>query len=190
MGQVHLQGLKLKYLSCNFFSGYTDISNLDCIFMRACKISYLTTLAEERILQAMSVTGKNIRRLEVGSVKSSDLLCSTLPHLTSLHKLIFEQTPLAVKHLYHLSESIRNVVDIFVSFSAQDVKSMVEWSKSRDACVYCKLFKCSISANETDICNWMLQQDGICITQCEFEAKGEFQPYDEISISWSNILSK
>ncbi|KAH3723536.1 hypothetical protein DPMN_049326 [Dreissena polymorpha] len=180
---LDLQGLKLKSLSC----GGAVLSNLDCTYMRSC-IYYLTPLSERRILQSMSFTGKNITHLQLMAVQSIDLLCADLKNLTSLHTLKLWFTNHAVKLLYSLPESIRKVVYIRSDVSAQDVKSMVEWSKSRDACVRCVLLNCGIAANETDTCNWMKQQDGIDITQCEFKeySRSIFQ----ISISWSTILSK
>ncbi|KAH3749645.1 hypothetical protein DPMN_184146 [Dreissena polymorpha] len=189
--KLDLQGLKLKYLSC---SGNADISNLDCTFMRACDISYLnctfmraTRLSEDRILQSMSVTGKNIRRLELTVSTSMDLLCAALQNLTSLHTLKLHFNRLAGTQLYHLPESIRKVVYRFTKVSAQDVKSMVEWSKSRDARVCCELFKCFLIDNEMDVCHWMKQQDGIDITYFEIE---QFSYYGQIYFSWSTILSK
>ncbi|XP_052234887.1 uncharacterized protein LOC127847196 isoform X2 [Dreissena polymorpha] len=182
-GQLDLQGLKLKYLC----SGYTDISNLDCTFMRACDITFLSRLSEDHILQSMSVTGKNIRSLHLAGATSTGL-CAALANLTSLHSLTLFSTGLAVSQLSHLPESIRKVVYRRIRVSAQDVKSMVEWSKSRDACVCCELSNCYISDNETDICHWMKQQDGIYITQCKFEQ--EYGCRGKIFISWSTILSK
>ncbi|KAH3723449.1 hypothetical protein DPMN_049237 [Dreissena polymorpha] len=226
--QVDLQGLKLKSLSYN---GGTVFSNLDCTYMRSCYMSCVTPLSERRILQSMSVTGKNITHLQLECVilksidlcatllnltslhtliltlesfKSIDLLCAALPNLTSLHTLAIEyvhsiafqyadlsnlihETNLAVTLLGYLPESIRKVVYRGCYVSAQDVKSMVEWSKSRDACVRCVLLGCRIPANETDTCNWMKQQDGIDITQCEFKEYGTFI---YLSFSWSTILSK
>ncbi|KAH3723567.1 hypothetical protein DPMN_049358 [Dreissena polymorpha] len=194
---LDLQGLKLKSLSC---TGGTVLSNLDCTYMRSCSIYYQTPLTERRILQSMSFTGKNITHLHLSWFESIDLLCAALPNLTSLHMLKLLYTRLtnhAVTLLSSLPESIRKVVYRDSNVSAQDVKSMVVWSKSRDACVRCVLLDCDIPANETDICNWMKQQDGIDITQCEFK------DYDisarhlsllkdlyKISISWSTILSK
>ncbi|KAH3723459.1 uncharacterized protein LOC127853477 isoform X1 [Dreissena polymorpha] len=186
-GQLDLQGLKLKYLSC---CGYCDISNLDCTYMRSCYMFWLTPISEERILQSMSVTGKNITRLMLVEVKSIDLLWAALPNLTSLHTLILGSTELAVTQLYCLSDSLRKLVYKWVNVSAQDVKSMVEWSKSRDTCVRCELFMCYISSDETDICHLMKQQDGIDISQCEVKAKSELIHEDQIFISWSTILSK
>ncbi|KAH3713994.1 hypothetical protein DPMN_073797 [Dreissena polymorpha] len=188
-GELDLQGLKLKYLSCG---GNTAISNLDCTYMRMCEMIDLTSLSEKRILQSMSVTGKTIRHVQLWDVKSIDLLCATLPNLTSLNTLILNSTYLADTQLYFLPESIRNVVYNKATVSAQDIKSMVEWSKSRDACVCCKLYNSIMRANKTDMCNWMKQQDGINITKCDFPKR------DNISLnaiyihilSWSNILSK
>ncbi|KAH3754061.1 hypothetical protein DPMN_188720 [Dreissena polymorpha] len=182
--QLDLQGLKLKYLSC---SGNTDISNLDCTFMRACEITFLSRLSEDRILQSMSVTGKNIRRLELSFPNSMDLLCAALPNLTSLHTFILKYTPLKVTQHYQLSESIRKLVYQRIKVSTQDIKSMVEWSKSRDACVCCKLLECDIFDNAMEICHWMKQQDGIDITQCEIK---QLSSNGQISLSWSTILSK
>ncbi|KAH3749581.1 hypothetical protein DPMN_184082 [Dreissena polymorpha] len=182
-GQLDLQGVKLKYLSCRY---KTDISNLDCTFMRACEIVF-TRLSEDRILQSMSVTGKSIRSLVLAFATSTGL-CAALPNLTSLHTLNLFSTGLAVSQLSHLPESIRKVVYQCIRVSTQDIKSMVEWSKSRDACVCCELSLCFISDNETDICHWIKQQDGIYITQCKFEQ--EYGCLGKISISWSTILSK
>ncbi|KAH3723632.1 hypothetical protein DPMN_049426 [Dreissena polymorpha] len=186
-GQLDLHGLKLKCLSCR---GDSVLSNLDCTYMRSCSINYPTPLSEERILQSMSFTGKNITHLQLGYVKSIDRLCAALPNLTSLHTLILYRTNLAVTLLYYLPESIRKVVYQFIVISAQDVKSMVEWSKSRNACVRYVLLGCYIPANETDTCEWMKQQDGIDITQCEFKENALCKENYQISISWSTILSK
>ncbi|XP_052242679.1 uncharacterized protein LOC127852756 isoform X2 [Dreissena polymorpha] len=182
--QLDLQGLKLKSLSC---SRGTVLSNLDCTYMRSCSIALPTPLSERRILQSMSITGKNITRLQLMDVQSINLLCAALPKLTSLHTLIIYVTNRAVTLLGYLPESIRKVVYFSCDVSAQDVKSMVEWSKSRDACVRCELLNCVIPTNETDSCNWMKQQDGIDITQCEFKENGTFIV---LSFSWSTILSK
>ncbi|KAH3723495.1 hypothetical protein DPMN_049283 [Dreissena polymorpha] len=201
--QLDLQGLKLKSLSCsrglklNILSctGGTVLSNLDCTYMRSCCILSPTPLSEMCILQLMSITGKNITRLQLMDVKSIDLLCAALPSLTSLHTLIISETNLAVTLLYYLPESIRKVVYRASDVSAQDVKSMVEWSKSRDACVRFELLDCRLPANESDTCNWMKQQDGIDITQCEFKdydilRRSILKDRYRISISWSTILSK
>ncbi|XP_052244933.1 uncharacterized protein LOC127854041 isoform X2 [Dreissena polymorpha] len=114
--QFDLQGLKLKSLSCH---GGTVLSNLDCTYMRSCCILSPTPLSERRILQSMSITGKNITHLEL----DIDRLC---PNLPSLHTLIISKTNLAVTLLYYLPESIRKVVYRASDVSAQDVKSMVE----------------------------------------------------------------
>ncbi|KAH3723543.1 hypothetical protein DPMN_049333 [Dreissena polymorpha] len=143
--QLDLQGLKLKSLFC---ATNTVLSNLDCTYMRSCSISLPTPLSEGRILQSMSITGKNITRLHLSWFESIDLLCAALPTLTSLHTLILYGTNLAVTLLSSLPESIRKVVYRDSDVSAQDVKSMVEWSKSRYACVRCVLLDCSIAANE------------------------------------------
>ncbi|KAH3723739.1 hypothetical protein DPMN_049533 [Dreissena polymorpha] len=181
--QFDLQGLKLKSLSCK---GGTVLSNLDCTYMRSCSI-VPTPLSERRILQSMSFTGKNITHLILSWFESIDLLCAALPTLTSLHTLILYWTNLAVTLLYYLPESIRKVVYRASDVSAQDVKSMVEWSKSRYACVRFELLDCRLTANESDTCNWMKQQDGIDITQCE-SVPSIFG--DHYRISWSTILSK
>ncbi|XP_052241974.1 uncharacterized protein LOC127852175 isoform X4 [Dreissena polymorpha] len=173
-----LQGLKLKYLSC----WQTDISNLDCTYMHACEIWANTLLSEERILQSMSVTGKNIRLLKLGYIAVPiDLLCSTLPNLTTLHTLILVQTNISDKQLYFLPESIRKVVYQYVKVSAQHIKSIVEWSKSRDACVSCELCP-SYLYDEDEICQWIQRQDSIDISRRELEDNA-------IYISWSTILS-
>ncbi|XP_052244487.1 uncharacterized protein LOC127853755 [Dreissena polymorpha] len=184
--QYDLQGLKLKSLLCY---GGTVLSNLDCTYMRSCSILYPTPLSEGRILQSMSITGKNITRLQLMDVQSIDLLCAALPTLTSLHTLTIYWTTPGVTLLSSLPESIRKVVYIRSNVSAQDVKSMVVWSKSRDACVRCVLLDCRITANNTETCNWMKQQDGIDITQCEFKEYGISKDWF-ISVSWSTILSK
>ncbi|KAH3724941.1 uncharacterized protein LOC127852175 isoform X19 [Dreissena polymorpha] len=173
-----LQGLKLKYLSC----WQTDISNLDCTYMHACEIWANTLLSVECIFQSMSVTGKNIRLLKLGYFAIPiDLLCSTLPNLTTLHTLILVQTNISDKQLYFLPESIRKVVYQYVKVSAQHIKSIVEWSKSRDACVSCELCP-SYLYDEDEICQWIQRQDSIDISRRELEDNA-------IYISWSTILS-
>ncbi|KAH3723611.1 hypothetical protein DPMN_049403 [Dreissena polymorpha] len=179
-GQLDLHGFKLKYLSCEY-GAY--LSNLDCTYMRSCSIT-----SQERILQSMSFTGKNITHLQLWLGESIDRLCAAFPNLTSLHTLILQGRNLRVALLYCLPESIRKVVYRGGNVSFKDVKSMVEWSKSRDACVRCVLLDCRITAKLTT-CNWMKQQDGIDITQCEFKEYGISKDWF-ISVSWSTILSK
>ncbi|KAH3724950.1 hypothetical protein DPMN_050777 [Dreissena polymorpha] len=178
-GSFDIQGLKLKYLECWRDS---DISNLDCTYMHACEIWANTLLSEARIFQSMSVTGKNIRILKLSFIELSiDLHCLTLSNLTTLHTLILYHTQILDTQLYYLPQSIRKVV--VVDDFPQDVKAMVEWSKSRDARVSCELDFCWYYENETYICHWMQQQDSIDISRCELD--GNF-----IFISWSTILSK
>ncbi|KAH3724954.1 hypothetical protein DPMN_050781 [Dreissena polymorpha] len=179
-GPFDLHGLKLKFLS---ISKNSDISNLDCTYIHACEIFAITPLSEERIFQSVSVTGKNIRSLKLMiNTLSNDFHCSTLSNLTTLHNLIFGCEKISNTQLYYLPQSIRKVVYEFVNVSAQDIKSMVEWSKSRDACVSCELLAC-LYTDETDICHWMQQQDGIDISRCEVDSTF-------IYIFWSTILSK
>ncbi|XP_052251519.1 uncharacterized protein LOC127858418 isoform X2 [Dreissena polymorpha] len=160
-GNIDLQGVKLKYLECGI---KINITSVDCSNMVSCTLTKVTQLTERVLFESLSATGENIRFLNIDRCANIKLFCEALKNLKCLHTLKLTDTQLDDTQLHDYSPvSIRLVRYCRTRVSVQVIKSMVEWSKSRDVCVKCELAWSTddLSEDAKYVCDWIKQQDGI-----------------------------
>ncbi|XP_052217673.1 uncharacterized protein LOC127835339 isoform X1 [Dreissena polymorpha] len=184
---IDLHGVQLKYLLC---CADIDITSVDCSNMVSCRLNNVTPLTERVLFESMSATGENISFLGISECTNIQLFCEALQNLRRLHTLELRHTLLDDMPLHdHFPVSIRRVRYIATRVSVQVIKSMVEWSKSRDVCVKCKINWCTVlSADWQYVCDWIKQQDGIDF----HEPKNHTKPYhtkNHTRICWSKRVN-
>ncbi|KAH3707964.1 uncharacterized protein LOC127858420 [Dreissena polymorpha] len=185
---VDLHGVKLKYLSCG---RDINITSIDCNNMVGCSLDNGTPLTERVLFKSMSTTGENIIFLVISNCANIELFCEALQNLRHLQRLELMNTQLDDAQLHdYFPVSIRLVRYCRTRVSGRVIKSMVEWSKSRDVFVTCELvqhvlYKIDLSEDYEYIFDWIKQQDGI-----DFHGpSGLARSPGYTSISWSKRLN-